>query len=157
MSMFENRHVKTAMIVAPLLGVATYLAVDQRLSEKPRAAVPGHSYPLAEAPSCRYESGICRLKNGDIELRVFAKRLGPSQVELELVSDLPVEHALVSVGRGDGFAPPLSLEGQAHRRARIELEDPEQDRLRWAFTIARVNYYAETSALFVDRKTVVSQ
>jgi hypothetical protein len=155
LKLLQNRHVKVAMVVAPLLGVAAYMAMDYHLSEKPAAAVPGRSYPLAEASSCRYPSGYCTLENGDVKLKIRSKRIDETQVELTLSSALPLDSALVSAGTGGEFELPSSFSG-AERRAVLALGQPAGSRLRWGFSIAGTTYYAETSAAFVDRQTIVS-
>ncbi len=155
MGLLDSRHTKIALVAAPLLGVATYVALDHHLAAKPAPAVPGRSYPLAEGPSCRYASGFCLLKNADVELRVDAKRLSASQVKLVLSTDLPLEHALVAVGTAGVFDAPAALVGEQQLSTSVSLADPERDRLRWAVVIAGVTYYAETSTAFVDRERIV--
>jgi len=65
-----NKHLIIAMIVAPILAVIAYYGVDRVVSETPHKAVKGQSYPLAAKSNCRYKSGECTLKNGDISLTI---------------------------------------------------------------------------------------
>lgn len=56
--LLTNKHVVIAMLVAPVLAVIAYFAVDASVSEPPKAAQPGQSYPLAVRSNCRYTSGF---------------------------------------------------------------------------------------------------
>jgi len=70
MSFFKNKHVITAMIVAPILAIVSYYAVDLMVKEQPKAAVEGQAYKLIAKSNCRYSSGACDLVNGDFKSTV---------------------------------------------------------------------------------------
>ena len=70
MGFFTNKHVITAFIVAPILAVLSYYAVDLLLKEQPHVAVAGSSYPLVAQSNCRYTSGRCDLKNADFVAQI---------------------------------------------------------------------------------------
>lgn len=152
MGFFANNQIRTALVIAPLLGLGTYLAVDHLVSERPQAAKAGLSYPLAEKSNCRYASGVCTLKNGDIELKVRPHRIDATSVELEVKSELQIERLWVASGSGEQFAEPVSFtkSSQNSFRARVPVSSPKTTRFRWAMTIATARYFAETSAAFVD-------
>jgi hypothetical protein len=154
MSLFANRHLRTSLLVAPILAVVSYAAADYYVSERPAAAIRGGSYPLREASSCRYASGFCQLENGDVELGVRARRLDSTQVELTLVSEQPLDQALVAVGTGDEFGAPVSFRDD---RVHLTLPRPTSSRLRWAVSIRGSTFYAETAATFVDEETLLPQ
>jgi hypothetical protein len=78
-------------------------------------------------------------------------------VELSVRSRLPLHRALVSIGQGESYSPPLPLVGHPRRSGSIEVTTPKVNRLRWAFVVNGASYYAETSALFVDRKTLMPE
>ena len=75
MSILKNRHVLVASLVAPLLALLAWFAIDFFTSETPHAAVEGQSYALVEKPNCRYDSGLCGLKNNDFELELSYRRI----------------------------------------------------------------------------------
>ena len=54
------------MIVAALLAVITWFAVDRLVAERPHIAREGRAYPLIARSDCRYTSGQCSLA------RIFA-------------------------------------------------------------------------------------
>ena len=76
MSVLRNKHVLVSALVAPLLALMAYFAIDHFMGETPHAAVEGRSYPLVEKPGCRWESGSCGLKNNEFELDMVYERLG---------------------------------------------------------------------------------
>jgi NADH:ubiquinone oxidoreductase subunit 3 (subunit A) len=61
--MFKNWHVIIAMIVAPILAVLAWFAVDYFVAERPHAAKEGAAYSLIAKSNCRYDSGQCDLEN----------------------------------------------------------------------------------------------
>lgn len=152
MGFSTNKHVRGALFIAPLLGVGTYIAVDHSLSEKPQAAMVGESYPLAEKSNCRYASGVCTLKNGDVELKIHPHRLDATSVEFQVKSELQIERLWVASGSGEQFARPIAFTKNSDKglHARVSVSTPKTTRLRWAMTLAGARYFAETSAAFVD-------
>ena len=55
------------MIVAPLLAVIAWFAVDRPVAERPHVAREGHAYPLMARSDCRYTSGQCSLENASFK------------------------------------------------------------------------------------------
>lgn len=151
--LLKNRHVKVALLAAPVLSILSFVAVDRLVSEKPAAAVRGRSYPLAPQSNCRHAGGSCTLENGDVKVRVRARRLNPDEVELSVSSELPISNALVSVGSEESFSRPAPLAGRSKLTARLQLSEPEREHLRWAVTIRGAIYFSETPAVFVDRES----
>ena len=68
--MFKNKHVVIAMLVAPVLAIMAWFAVDYFVGERPHAATPGSAYTLVAKSNCRYASGQCDLENADFKLRI---------------------------------------------------------------------------------------
>ena len=149
------------MIVAPLLAIIAYFAVDHVVSEKPSAAKEGSTYKLAAKSNCRYQSGLCTLKNADIELVIRAKRIDDRTVELVLTSELEVDDVLISLANSEADARPVQMQvkdGQSDElHATFDNFDAERSVLRLAAGIAGSMYYAETTAIFVDYETTFSR
>lgn len=158
MNFFKNKHIVTAMLVAPILAVLGYVLADRSVAEKPDAAKPGQSYPLVARSNCRYQSGHCTLVNGDIKIRLTANRLDASNVELIVESELPIGQALVATSsdQHDGAAQNMSPQ-QSVWSLRMGLTEPDKTRLRMAFTIEGAVYFVETSAVFIDYRTGFSK
>lgn len=157
MQFFKNKHLILAMFVAPVLALLAYFAVDYAVTEQPHAAQPGASYRLAALSNCRYQSGKCTLKNGELEMSFRARRLADSQVELILQSQYPLGNTLVSIVHGDADSAPVPM--QRHNpqadglSVTLNIDEPDKSLLRLAVEVSGALYYAETSAIFVDYET----
>jgi len=157
MSFFKNKHVITAMIVAPILAVLSYYAVDLMVKEQPRAAVEGQAYELVAKSNCRYSSGECDLVNGDFKSTITVQK-GAAENSLQLKS----VHALDAVTVGF-----VSEDGG--ERGPVKLTPSDDTRMIWkanfkepadASTLLRVvlnanatNYYSETTMGFSNYET----
>lgn len=157
MSLLANKHFKLALVVAPLLGIVTYIGIDYSLSERPAAAAEGRSYPLAAKSNCRYESGHCTLKNGDIQLDVGARPLGKATFEVTVKSEIALQTAVLSISQDPIFPAPEAMHkldsGGNQWRTIVGLKEPALGQMRLAVSIAGTTYFAETSAIFVEYKT----
>jgi hypothetical protein len=161
MNILKNKHLILAMFVAPALAIIAYFSVDHVVSEKPHAAMQGNSYKLAAKSNCRYQSGICTLKNGDIEVTIRAHRLSDEAVELSMHSELAIQQAVISYVVDDSAVAPVMMRAASAENkdwlVRLHLDEPEKSKIRLALNIAESSYYAETSAIFIDYKTSFSR
>ncbi|WNO11102.1 hypothetical protein [Teredinibacter sp. KSP-S5-2] len=150
-----------AMFIAPVLAIVAYFATDHMVAEKPQAATPGHSYPLAAKSNCRYQSGACTLKNGDIEIHLTADRIASNTIRLSLSSQLPIENALIALYLEGQESAPVSMQhtntDASILEAELHLTDPENTKMRIAVKINQATYFVETSAIFVDLETSFSR
>ena len=150
-----------AMFVAPVLAIMAYFSVDYIVSEKPQAALQGSSYKLAAKSNCRYQSGVCTLKNGDIEVQLRARRVGDKEVELTIFSELRMQNVIISYVDDDIVSEPIQMDAATAEvenwQVRLYLGDPEKSTLRLALTISDSMYYAETTAVFIDYETSFSR
>ncbi|WP_045827476.1 hypothetical protein [Teredinibacter turnerae] len=155
----KNKHLITAMLVAPVLALIAYFATDHLVAERPHLAKAGDVYPLAAGSNCRYQSGSCTLKNADVKLQLNAQRLSSTKVSLTLATDLPLQTALVAVdlkGSGDSAPVAMAQTGDLWEVA-LDVLQPESSRLRFVAVIDNVNYFVETEAVFVDYETSFSR
>lgn len=161
MSILKNKHLILAMFVAPVLAIISYFSVDYMVSEKPKVAQQGDTYKLAAKSNCRYKSGACTLRNGDVEVSIRAHRIDTKEVRLTMYSDLPVQHAVISYVTSNFESEPVQMQvasaASQDRTITLQLDDPEKSIFRLALNIAEVTYYAETTAVFVDYETSFSR
>lgn len=161
MQILKNKHLILAMFVAPTLAIIAYFATDYAVSEKPQAALQGQSYKLAANSNCRYQSGVCTLKNGDIEVLIRAQRISDDLIDLTLSSALPIQNALISYVADETASEPALMSVTSSQmddwHTTLKLNDPEHSTLRLALNISGSMYYAETSAIFVDYETSYSR
>ena len=155
MSVFNNKHIILAAIVTPVLALLSFWAAGFLVEDQSLMAEEGESYPLMAMSNCRYASGRCTLRNGDIKLHLSINDNLDQRRVLELHTEYPLQSVFVSLGeRGDEELMPVAL-------------SPNRDRLVWKYTLderevtnpelriaAQMNnslYYASTgTAFFTD-------
>ncbi len=109
--MFKNKHVIIALLVAPMLAIMAWFAVDYFVAERPQAAAPGESYPLVARPNCRRLSEACELSNADLKLTLVVTSADASGAAVMLMSEYPLEQAAVGlVNDGADEGAPVVLE-----------------------------------------------
>jgi hypothetical protein len=152
-----NKHVIIAMIVAPILAVITYYAVDYSVSEKPQQAIEGQSYPLAAKSNCRYESGKCTFKNGDVDITLVAEKVGTTQLALTLTSTLPIQGAKIALANDASSPAPEAMIAidQSQEQWTVTLPNiiTETSRLHIALAVNDSIYFGETETIFTTYKT----
>ena len=158
--MFKNKHITIALIMAPILSIIAYIATDMFVGEKPQAAVAGQSYKLAAKSDCRFESGKCTLKNGDIEIVIRADKLENDHWLFKLHSNIALDAAaIVIVPAQDTQTIPVNMEPVLADNNETPMQqwhlevapfDKENDLLRVAVSADSSLYYAETSAIFPE-------
>lgn len=156
--MFKNKHVIVAMIVAPILAVIAYFAVDLVVSEKPKQAQAGQSYSLAALPNCRYPSGHCTLKNGTFEIDLKAQEVGVNVLTLELTSKHVLQGAkaaLVSDPKQAGEPIDMQAGDSEGLNWSIELEGEQTDSAMIRLVVAAEGalYFGETGLEFTHYET----
>jgi len=153
MAFFKNKHVVTATIVAPLLAVISYYAIDFFVGEPSKPAEAGQSYKLVEKPNCRYQSGLCGLKNGDFELSLSPDWVAEDRLQLTLRSEFPLQGVLIALvenGRGEG--KPAEMQAASDDglvwSSTLAGPDPEKDRLRLVASSNDSLWYGDVSLTF---------
>lgn len=151
--MWKNKHVVVAMLVAPLLAILAWFAVDLLVAERPHAARKGAAYPLIAGSSCRYESGRCDLANEDFELAITPGEILAKQVSIQLTSRFPLQQATVGLAEGGEEQPPVRMSsGNAEMTewsAKIPAPVSDESMLRVAVTADGTTFFAEVPVLFL--------
>ncbi|MEM0955200.1 MAG: hypothetical protein AAGI24_13740 [Pseudomonadota bacterium] len=150
--MFTNKHVVTALIVAPILSVLAWFAVGNLIGEKPTPAQAGNAYPLVEKSNCRWASGRCDLENANFRVTLQYTDDGA----LELRSAFPLQGVAFSLfdPRQELSLPPMELSaldasGVAWRFAAAGRPSPGQ-RIRLVATSNGSQYYGEVGTRFAQ-------
>ena len=154
MSVFRNRHILIASLVAPVLALMAYFGAGYLFGERPQAAVEGQSYPLAEQPNCRWASGACGLANNDFEVELRYQPRADDRFVFRLESALPLDGVLLSVAHdGSGSAVPEPMqaedEGGLNWITELSVPDPGGDRIRLAASSGGVLYFGDASTAFM--------
>lgn len=118
------------------------------------------SYKLSASPNCRYESGSCTLKNGELTVEIRAKRQETGGWLFTLNSNQQLNTAaLVIAPEGDTVTAPINMtrlspvvdsEFKSNWSLSIRDFDKENDLMRVALSLAESFYYVETQAIFPD-------
>ena len=153
MTVFTNKHVIIAMIVAPVLAVLAWFATGQFAGETPQAPVAGRSYPLVEKSNCRYASGACDLENEDFRLTLVATGID-SLTELVVRSAYPLDGVVLGVGPEEREAEPTPMratDGQGLEWHLVIGRLPEPgERIRLVAIAAGSSYFADASTAFLQ-------
>ncbi len=147
--MWKNKHVILAMIIAPMLAIIAWFAVDYFVAERPQSIQEGASYPLVAKPSCRRPSEACELKNEDVELRLSVPRYDADGAELVVESTVPLQRAAAGVAAN--VAPALldrMSDDGTRWHGRIEGTIGATTQLRVAVIADGATFYAEVPVTF---------
>ena len=149
-----------ASVMAPLLGLAAYFAIDAVVREKPQAAIAGQSYNLLEKPNCRRAGGTCGLKNGDFELELGFEIQGDDQLLLQLGSLHALDKVMLAVVENEtDDKPPVEMqradEDGLSWKIEIARPDPDLHRLRLVATSNQAFYFGDTAMKFIRAESVV--
>lgn len=145
--MWKNKHVVIAMLVAPVLAIIAYFAVDAAVSERPHEAVAGKAYPLRVMSSCRYASGECELQNGDVRMRLTLR----DEATWLLSSEIALGGAMIG---GESHAEPVPMRAQSDAGRTWLLDtsalpvNPTRS-LRLVVAVGQSQYFAELPATFL--------
>lgn len=158
-SMFGNKHVMIAMIVAPILAIISYFATDYFVADAPVAAEEGGAYSLLARPNCRYDSGQCTLKNGDLEIHLRKHQGDDGVYRLEVKSNQPLEGlkaSLLTEGQKTEAAPEifsmLESSGKSWALA-LTNETANAAQIRLATQVGGTVFYASTGTAFFEFDT----
>ncbi len=156
--MFKNRHMTIAMLVAPVLAIISYFATDYFVSEPPQAAEAGGSYELLAKSNCRYQSGQCTLKNGDLELELRLETQQDGSQLLRARSSYPLGGARVAlVSDPDTVSPQVLMPSDdSGEQWQLEVSAMESNakELRIAMLADNTLFYASTETTFFQYDTV---
>jgi len=156
--MFKNKHVIVSLIVAPILAIISYFAIDALVAETPHAAQSGEHVALVEKPNCRYSSGACDLKNGDFEIHIQGKWIDDVQVQLTLESKFPLDGVIASHVTGEEHnVPPINMRPLDKNGLKwmLSITNPNMnnDRLRLAASANQAVYFGDASLAFINYET----
>lgn len=151
--MFKNKHVVIAMLVAPVLAIMAWFAVDYFVAERPHAAQPGSAYTLIAKSNCRYASGECDLENADFKLTIRPEMVSASSVALTLTASHALQSAAMGLVDGDDSNPPtpMTQANEAGTEWQGLLPSPGSDdaTIRVAVTANDATWYAEVPVVFL--------
>lgn len=147
---FIDRHVVTALLVAPVLAILAWFGVDAMVAEQAETPRAGASYPLLAASNCRRPGGRCDLTNADLIVSVTANSGGRDTVDIRVTSTVPLSGVTIATFDGDG---------ERHSVMQPAVDDASQwtatftpqfeGRLRLIAKSGDATFYSESSAAFL--------
>lgn len=157
MSVFTNKHVVVALLVAPVLAVGAWYAVGLIGAETPHKAVPGQSYPLVAKSNCRYASGQCSLGNGDIEFELIADK-SDSAVKVKIVSNQSVSRVMMGLGLDNEPPKPAEVPFNESTNSWIHtVNGYHAEKLFFVAEIRGSRYFAKLDTVFFERLNTIPQ
>ncbi len=153
MSAFRNKHIMVALLMAPLLAVGTYYAIDLLVGEQPHVAEQGRDYPLVEMPGCRWDGGQCSLQNNDFRLDLSVEWPAEGRMALTVTSEFPLQGIKVALAReSEATARPVEMNavGDDPRTwaAVLNYDRPDGQRLRLVASANQSLYFGDASLAF---------
>lgn len=152
--MFKNKHIVIAVLVAPVLAIMAWFAVDYFVAERPHAAKPGSAYTLIAKSNCRYASGQCDLENADFKLTIRPEMVSASSVALTLSASHGLQSAAMGLFEGDATQPPapMTRTNDAGTEWQGLLPGPRSGdaTIRVAVTANDATWYAEVPVVFLQ-------
>lgn len=153
----KNKHLIIAALVAPVLALISYFAIDAFVGESPHVAEEGQSYPLAEMSNCRYNSGSCSLKNVDFELVLSPEWRDDGRLLLTLTSALPLDGVVLALAGETGEEPPREMRRMDDEGLVWSLEmarpDAERNRLHIVASSSQSLWFGDAALKFILPKT----
>lgn len=162
MAFYKNKHVIVAMLVAPVLALISYFSVDAVVAEKPHAAQAGEHYELLEKSNCRYSSGACDLKNGDMHIAIKPDWVTNNKLRLTISSVQPLEKvvsARVNALGEEVAASTMESLDESGLTWSTEMMTPDADleRFRLAVSVNKTWYYGDAALKFIHYQAAVDQ
>jgi hypothetical protein len=158
MSIWKNKHLVIATLMAPVMALIAYFGINAIVGEDPHVAEAGESYQLVAKPNCRYSSGECDLKNADFELTLNFERLNGNRVLLKLRSVFVLDGVLVAqaFNKTDEEQPvemrPVGNDG-LNWSVEMKDVDPEHHRLHLVASSGGSLYYGDAAMKFMLAET----
>lgn len=142
------------MLVAPVLAIIAWFAIDYFVAERPHAAKEGATYTLVAKSNCRYTSGRCDLENADFKLSIRPTMRAATSLALTVTSSHPLDTAAIGLVDGDEAQAPAALtranDTGTEWQGLIAPPSSTDASIRIAATTAGATWYAEVPVVFLE-------
>ncbi len=140
----SGRHVKLAVILAPLLAIGGYILTGIYLDEKIEEQ-PGAAKAMMLQPGCHLLTGVCELLHREIAANIAIEEKQGKQF-VYLASSVALQGVLLSV---DDSKPASMLSRGSAKRWVLELQQPvtENAVIRLAIAGGKNRFFAEIPAI----------
>ncbi|CAC9955584.1 hypothetical protein [uncultured Gammaproteobacteria bacterium] len=150
---FKNKHIITSLIVAPILALISYFAVDYYVAEVPHKAKQGQAYKMLVKSNCRWESGMCDLINGDLKINITSdtQTYGLNRLFINASNGLKgIKFAVVE--KKNKTSEPHSmmvLDALYTSWQSPQMDIAESDYLQFVISVNESVFYVEIPAIFI--------
>ena len=98
-----NKHIKTALFIAPILALGAYFAADVWVSKQ-----TGDSQNLRQVGQCVPKENACLFRHADFEIKMISQKKN-NQLQLALVSNRPIEKISLALSKSNVAFNPFPL------------------------------------------------
>jgi len=139
----SNRHVKLAVILAPLLAIGGYILAGVILDEKIEKQ-PGTAKAMTLQPDCHLLTDVCELLHREIAANIVIEEKQGKYL-VYLATSVPVRRALLSIGDTD---PAIMVTRGTAKAWKLVLQQPITERtpVRLVLIGDKHQYFAEIPA-----------
>ncbi len=142
-----NRHLKVAILMAPLLAIGAYVITGYFVSSKQVKDSNGRLYIAGQ---CLPTENSCTFTSPNVDLRVVSNEQ-KGQQQLALLSTESINNLTVALGVNDQFKQFEIMKSDNNRYWQIKLQANDQikdfTQIRIAFIMNENSYFAESEVL----------
>ncbi|AYQ57115.1 hypothetical protein BTHERMOSOX_1477 [Bathymodiolus thermophilus thioautotrophic gill symbiont] len=150
---FKNKHIITSLIVAPILALISYFAVDYYVAEVPHKAKQGQAYKMLVKSNCRWESGVCDLINGELKINITSdsQTYGLNRLFVDASNNLRgIKFAVVEAQNKTSEPYSMTALNAAYTAWQSsQINVTKSDYLQFAISVNESVFYAEIPAIFI--------
>lgn len=144
-----NRHVKIALIMAPILALASYGITGYF---QPKIEQKAGDYELRLTGSCRPSDNSCVLTSGDFEIMLISS-IKNEKRQLGIVTNLPIAYMSLAMSNDNhDFIQFKMMKSDDKKYWQVALEENQKlelfSNIRLAANAGKSNYFIETAIQF---------
>ena len=144
-----NRHVKIALVMAPILALVSYGITGYF---QPKPVQKAGDYELKLSGECKPSDNACVMKSGKFEV-VLISSVKQGKRQLALVSNQPISYLSMALARdNDDFSQFKRMTSDNHTYRQIALKDEQKidefGQFRLAAHSKKSNYFIENNITF---------
>ena len=141
-----NRHVKIALIMAPVLALISYGITGYF---QPSSEQDAGDYQLQLATDCKPKDNSCVMKSGEFEIMLISS-IKKDKQQLGIVANQSISYLSVALAKGDNkFKQFKVMKSDDNKYWHVSLDDDQVlddfNTIRFAAHSKKSNYFIETS------------
>lgn len=156
MNFLKNKHIIAAMIIAPILAVMSWFAVDYFVKETPHQIKNGEHYKMLVKPNCRWASGVCELKNNDVNFKISSTQKKHTNT-LTLHSSVALDEVNIAIADNiNDHTTPQKMLDNNNKNYIINFDTIDNDKfLQIVAKIDNSIFYAIVPTIFIHKEQLI--